>query len=205
MSLSTDNPFLASDMAAIISSINAETTRRSATGSAPAAPTQGSSFITSEIETSSISQIATVNAKHAYGACAVMTRLGGSSKTPTASAASFTQYSSTLNAANMNKVKTDIDTLVGQTLCTNTANSCANNPGCAANGGTNTSCGNCCNGQCACDTVTSRDHAPTCTCQSVTLCVNCCNGQCTCNGQCCNGQCCNSNCSCNTVCSCEFV
>ena len=197
------------DIANLIATINAETTRRGAGGGQLTATAQNSVAVGSMM-TAAIAQNANINAVHTYGTGG---HAGGTSKTPTASAASFSGGSMT--ATEYNKVVADINTLAAQCQCnTNacTANACTTNPGCN-NCSCNVTCT--CNGVCACVgqsnivTCVQACYGQSCSCQAQCTCVSRNNTYCTGNGYyttACNPNGCTGNvaCTCNSVCSCEY-
>ena len=206
------------DIANLIATINAETTRRGASGGALTATAQGSKAVAS-IMLSAIAQNATINAVHTY-ATGIQTHSGGVSKTPTASTANFVGGSSKMTAAAYNQVAADINTLASQSQCTQghtyscTLN-CTCNTQCSCNVNVPCSCNNVCTANCAGNTYCCNAQAGyhiACTCNNVCTynsSTYCCNAQSTCGCQ--SGNCtsnCTGNtyaCSCNAQCSCEYV
>ena len=165
MSVTKGSIITQADIAAIITIINNECTRR-ITGTTVTTPTQGSIMVAS-LPNSMVTNLKNINAIHTYSP-GVQIHNGGVPKVLAAQNFNFIAGTTIVYAStppDMNDIQSDIAALAGQTQCTNTQSTCGCNGQCA-NGCScnyNSYCSQCCNynsgcNNCACNTVCGCEY-----------------------------------------------
>lgn len=193
MSIEPKQPLLASDIDAIITSINNEISRRGTTGTLT--PVVKGQFPVATLPTAMKTALGNINAVHNYPPATFHN--GGVTLTLSSSNSTFTVGSS-MNSniiPSMVSIMNDIAPLSQQIQC---ANACNANNGCSPqcnNCSCNANCG--CNSQC-CNAQSTYGCFANCTCNSVCS-NNACGAQCGANGCSCNPNCVNNTCTCEYV------